>query len=345
MTPEAAALVRERYTRVQAALARHGVGALLIATPNLGLLASGARRVLVAGSGGTLPWVVVPAGAASATVFTTDPDGAPDWMPRAAIEPLRWSRDAQLARIAALVARTRGPLACDVYGPVVQALAERLGRPLRDAAPLLAEVAAEKTPREVALVADALAAARAGVTAAAAAVVPGAAPAAGVARFAAAMSASGAGFPLSEGLWWRAGRRIVAGETFGADDVVAFELGVWVSGVTGIAGETVACAADLDPERRRWSAALCALAKACRAGATTADLRRAAREAGATQLGLVAHGLGVGIEPPYVDLDADDADPVRAGTVLVLAPVVDGVRATRALVVTDGAPRWIEGAP
>ena len=41
----------------------------------------------------------------------------------------------------------------------------------------------------------------------------------------------------------------------------------------------------------------------------------------------------------------DDDQPLRAGSVLVLAPVVDGVRATRALVVRDGAAHWLEPAP
>src|SRR5437899_2364343 len=53
--PDAAALARERYGRVQAAMARQNVGTLLLATPHLALFASGARRVQVAGSGGAVP--------------------------------------------------------------------------------------------------------------------------------------------------------------------------------------------------------------------------------------------------------------------------------------------------
>src|SRR5439155_20454454 len=125
-----------RHQRVQAAMARHGVGALCLATPHLAAFASGARRVQVAGSGGTMPWVVVLAGAPSAIVFTTDPDGVPSWMPRAAIEPLRWDRERQLARIAGLLSDTRGPVGCDVFAPALRdALA---GRTLGDAAPILA---------------------------------------------------------------------------------------------------------------------------------------------------------------------------------------------------------------
>src|SRR5205823_3500691 len=114
----------------------------------------------------------------------------------------------------------------------------------------------------------------------------------------------------------------------------------------GRAGDTVAVGGgDLTAARRAWFAALCAVAKRCRAGATAADLRAAAIALGARQQELLAHGLGIGIEPPFVDLESEDAEPLRAGTVLVLAPVVGGFRATRALVVTEGSPRWLEEAP
>src|SRR5262249_54384084 len=155
-----------RYARVQAAMARHAVGALCLATPHLAAFASGARRVQVAGSGGTLPWGVVRVGAPSAVAFTTHPAGGPSRVPRDAVQPLHWDRDRQVARIAALVAGTRGAVACDVLPPALRdALA---GRTVVDAAPLLAEAAAPRTASEVDAIARALAAARAGVRAAAA---------------------------------------------------------------------------------------------------------------------------------------------------------------------------------
>jgi hypothetical protein len=46
-----------------------------------------------------------------------------------------------------------------------------------------------------------------------------------------------------------------------------------------------------------------------------------------------------------VGLASEAAVPLRAGTVLVLAPVVGAFRATRALLVTDGTPRWLEDEP
>src|SRR5437016_2179724 len=128
-----------------------------------------------------------------------------------------------------------------------------------------------------------------------------------------------------------------------AGDVLALELGLILAGHAGLAGDTVAAdGRDLTAARRAWFVALCAVAKRCRPEATAADLRAAAIAAGARQEGLLAHGLGVGIEPPFVDLEGEDAEPVRPGMVLVLAPVVDGFRATRALVVTGGSPRWLE---
>jgi Xaa-Pro aminopeptidase len=334
---------RERYVRVQDAMARHGVGALCLASPHLGAFAAGARRVQVAGGGGTVPWVVVLAGAPSAVVFTPDPDGAPAWMPRAAVEPLSWDRDRQLARIAALVATTGGAVACDVLAP---ALAGVLGeRTLVDATPILAEAVAPRSEGEVAAIARALAAARAGLRAAAAAVAPGATPAGLRARFAEAMSEAGAGFPLHEGIVRHDGVRLDPREPVRAGDVLDLEFGLYLGGHAGVAADTVACGGDLSARRRAWFETLCALAKRCRPGASAAELRAAAVGAGAGQEGLLAHGLGIGIEPPLIDLANDDEPELRSGTVLVLAPVKEGYRATRALLVTEGAARWLEPAP
>jgi len=334
----------DRYARVQAAMARHGVGALCLATPHLAAFASGARRVQVAGSGGTIPWVVIRAGAPSAVVFTTDPDGVPSWTPRDAVEPLHWDRDRQVVRIVALVAGTRGAVACDVLAP---ALREALGgRPLVDAAPLLAGAAAPRSAGELAAIRHALTAARAGLRAAAAAVAPGVARAALHARFAEAMSVAGSGFPLGEGVVRRAGAPLDAGDVLHAGDVLGLELGLYLDGHAGVAGDTVACGGgDLAGPRRAWFQALCAVAKRCRDGAASGELRAAAARAGARPDGLLAHGLGVGIEAPLLDAAGDDDERIRAGTVLVLGPTVGSFRATRALVVTERSFRWLEPAP
>jgi len=327
-------------------MARRGVGALLLATPHLAAFASGARRVQVAGSGGALPSVVIVAGAPSAVVFTADPDGPPAWMPRAAVEPLAWDRERVLRRLAELVEPAPGKIACDVFSP---ALRQAIGRPLVDAGPLLAEAAAPRTAGEVAAVQISLRAARSALRAACRAAVPGASVAALVAAFAAGMARAGAGFPLGEGLAWRTGPRFVrlpARARLAAGDAVALELGLYLGGHAGVAGDTVVVGGgDLGAARRAWFSALCAVAKRCRPGATATDLRAAAIAAGARQEGLLAHGLGVGIESPFVDLDDEAPDPISPGTVLVLAPVVNAFRATRALVVTEGSPRWLEGAP
>ena len=334
----------DRYARVQAAMARHAVGALCLTTPHLAAFASGARRVQVAGSGGTIPWVVVRAGAPSAVIFTPDPDGAPPWMPRDAVEPLLWDRARQLARIGELVRGTPGAVACDVLAPVLrEALA---GRPVVDAAPLLAEAAAPRSPSELAAIRRALGAARDGLRAAVAAVTPGAAEAAVHAAFAAAMSRSGAGFPLGETVLRRAGARLDPGERLRAGDLIGIQVGLHLEGHAGVAGDTVACGGgDLAALRRAWFGTLCAIARRCRDGASSGDLRAAAAKAGARPDGLLAHGLGVGIEPPLVDAAGDEETRLRPGMVLVLGPAVDSFRATRALVVTERSPRWLEPAP
>ncbi len=343
---------RARYERLQAAMARRGVGTLLLATPHLAAFASGARRVQTAGSGGTLPWVVVAAGAPSAVVFTTDPDGAPPWMPRDAVEPLRWNRTAQLDRLVALVLPGEGAIAIDVLSPVLREVLGATGRLLVDAAPLLVEAAAGRSEEEVEAVRRAVVAARAGLAAALAGAVPGATLAALVARFARTLGAAGVGFPLTEGLAWSADRRLARRapeDPLEHGEAVVLELGCQLGGYAGVAGDTTGADVELGPLRRQWRDAVESLAVHCRPGVTTADLRAAAAAEGLGQIGLLAHGLGVGLEPPYCALDAEDVEPLLEGTVLVLAPVVAvggrAFRATRALVVGDGLPRWLEPSP
>jgi hypothetical protein len=148
---------------------------------------------------------------------------------------------------------------------------------------------------------------------------------------------------------WRADggfSRLATDDPIAAGAVIALEWGSYCAGHAGIVGTTVACGeVDLGARRRRWLAASCDRARAGRVGGTAADLRAAARAAGASALGLLAHGLGVGIEPPLVGLDGADATPFAAGTPLVLAPVVDGYRASRALLVERRSARWLEPAP
>ena len=344
-------LAAARYARLQATMVRHRVGCVLLATPHLATAASGARRVQVGGSGGTMPWVVVARGAPAATVFTTDPDGVPAWMPRTHVRPLCWDRARQMEEIAALVGETRGAIACDVSSPTIAPLLA--GRPVVDAVPLLAEAFANRSPSEVSATMRALTAARHAVRAAREVARGAARPLDLLVACVRTMSARRAGFPVGEMLCWRAVAglaRLAPDAALVADDVLALEWGAYVAGYAGVAGDTFAVdGAPLTELRRRWDLALGLVAKQCRAGSSAAALCAAAHDAGATQAGFLASGLGIGLEPPYVDLEVTAAEPIRAGSVLVLAPVVtlDGksFRATRALLVTDDAHRWLEEAP
>jgi Xaa-Pro aminopeptidase len=345
------AAARARYARLQAAMAARGVGACLLAAPHAGAVASGARRVQVAGSGGTVPWVAVTAGAPAAVVFTPDPDGAPDWMPRDHVRPLRWDRAAQLAEIAALVAPTAGAIACDVDADALRAVLPA-GRPLVDAAPLLAAAAAPLSDVEVDALRAALGAARAAAGAAAAAVRVEAPVRALHVAAAETFSVAGVGFPLHELLVWSAGEtmaRLAPAAVPAAGAAVALQAGVRLGDAAGVAGDTVVVGGDAAPLRARWRDACRRLAAACRPGAGTAGIRAAARVAGVGAVGPLAHGLGVGIGPPVVHLDGTADEPLAAGSALVLAPVVrEGAlafRATATLLVSRAGPEWLDGMP
>src|SRR5206468_277479 len=109
-------------------------------------------------------------------------------------------------------------------------------------------------------------------------------------------------------------------------------------------------AGDVEEVQTALRAARSALRVACRAAAPGAPVAALVAGFAASMSGFGAgFPLGEGLVwrtgPGFVRLPATTA--LAAGDVIALelAPVVGGFRATRALVVTDGSPRWLEEAP
>lgn len=226
-------LARERFERVQAAMAALGVDLLLLARFASAAAVSGARRVQVAGSGGLVPWVMVRAGDERPIVYTTDPDGVPPWL-EGRSRPLRWDAAKLVAEVGALAGPRCRRLAIDAFSPRLRAmLAEALpGVDWLDAEEVLraaafGETASERACRDhaAAIAASALervaAALRSGAPLAdvpalwlAAAADEGATFVGGEPRL--EPTADGSGASISAAVWWRgqrgeAARSVVAG--------------------------------------------------------------------------------------------------------------------------------------
>jgi Xaa-Pro aminopeptidase len=312
------------------------VDAVLLSRLSHGFGVSGARRIQVSGSGGGSPWVVVLQGALTPHVFTPDPDGIPAWIPAAAVSPLRWD-PVELARAVAAICRraahgSRRTLRI-AYDVLSVGMLERLARELpgarfEDAEPLLATVHGAKSLTEISALRAAAAKARRAAGAAGAALRPGCRLADAEAAAYEQMGRDGIGFPLAEiGLW---GVRPEApavvsrrADALGLGARLIVDVVLSDGGICGRAIRTFICGRDPTAEEealgRRWGDAVDALARALRPGCGAAELRQAiaavvSRESGPPAVDLFAHGVGVGIEPPFVRVAGEAACPPGAGT-------------------------------
>jgi len=312
----------DRYHRLQAAMHAARVDAVLLSRWTHGFAVSGARRVQVGGSGGGVPWVVVTRGAPAPHVFTPDPDGLPDWIPAEAVHPLCWAPEALARVVAEICARTEpGRELCVAYDVLSVGMLGRLARELpgarfEDVQPLLAEVRSAKSDTEVAALRDAHDRARRAAAAAGAALRPGCGAADVEAAAYEQMALDGIGFPLAEiGLWVVAlGSPTLASRRAGTFTVGArliVDVVVSDGGVCGRALRTFVCGRSPTVEEqalgRCWRDAVEGIARVLRPGCRAEQLREAidavaSPDGGVASVELLAHGVGIGIEPPFVRL-------------------------------------------
>jgi len=174
-----------------------------------------------------------------------------------------------------------------------------------------------------------------------------------------AQAAGGVSTPATQdGAWvtsrehpWRAvrsGRRIEQG------DLVAFSAGVLADGYVGEVGRTWPVDVDASALFDRWNALWDKLAAACRPGQPASDLLAAYEAAGEPLPPMpVAHGLGLGFDPPVVTpkLQATaEAEILEPGMVLSVTGYVwqEGVGAVfgrEAVLVTPDGPEVLTSSP
>jgi Xaa-Pro aminopeptidase len=340
----------DRYQRLQTAMRAAGVDAVLLSRWTHGFAVSGARRVQVGGSGAGAPWVIVACGAPAPHVFTPDPDGVPDWIPASNRHPLQWSPEA-LARTVADICARAGRVRCLAYDVVSVGMLERLGHQLpsarfEDAQPLLAAVRRAKSATEIAALRDAHDKAARAAAAGGAALRPGAGSADMEAAAYEQMARDGIGFPLAEiGLWVAPpGAPALASSpvrSFTVGARVIIDVMVSDAGVCGRALRTFVCGRNPTVEEealgRCWRDAVERIASVLRPGCRAQQLRDAIDAAVAAPGGgvaqadsveLLAHGVGIGIEPPFARLASSGhgqtpAEPGLAeGAVVLVAPRV-----------------------
>jgi Xaa-Pro dipeptidase len=220
-----------------------------------------------------------------------------------------------------------------------------------------------KTPEEVTAIRSALRVAEAGLAAAVAELRPGMSEQSLTGALLEAMAAGGVCTPATQdGAWvtsrehpWR---RAIGDGRVAEGDLVAFAAGALADGYVGEVGRTwPAGDSGGDATRtlyRRWNELWDRLLAACQPGAVASDLLAAYSAAGEELPVMpVAHGLGLGFDPPVVSpaLPATAAeerlDPgmVLAVTAYVFADGVGAVFGRDAILISDGGPEVLTSSP
>lgn len=217
-----------------------------------------------------------------------------------------------------------------------------------------------KTPEEIESLRNAARVAEAGLAAAVSAVAPGVTEQALTGAMLEAMAAGGVSTSATQdGAWitsrehpWRHGPR---DRRVGAGDLVAFASGALADGYVGEVGRTVPVGdvPGADELYQRSAALWDRLVASCRADAPASDLLAAYEAAGEPLPPMpVAHGLGLGFDPPVVSPDlpatsaAERLDPgtVLAVTGYVWAQGVGAVYQRDAVLITEKGPEVLTAA-
>jgi Xaa-Pro aminopeptidase len=333
---------------------------------------TGAPQLWIAGTRPFGPMCVVVRATGDIYLNSTDDEGVPEeighdhlyglaWNPMTLIEVLKKIDGAETAR----------RVGTDAITPTFAALLPEAfpNAELVDGEPAMRTARRIKTPDEIAAMGPALRVAERGLAAALAELQPGVSEQTLAGAALEAMAAGGVSTPASQDVAWVTSRdhpwrRARAAGDVRSGDLVAFVAGALSDGYVGEVGRTwpAGDAANGSTRKlfRRSDALSDKMITACRPGAPTIGLVAAYEAAGEPLPPMpVAHGLGLGFDPPVVSETlsaAGEHDHIDPGMVLAISGYVwqEGVgavlRRDTVHITDDGAdvlttsPSWSDGA-
>jgi Xaa-Pro dipeptidase len=316
--PDAKALRSDRRERVLAQMAADDLDILVLGRQANVRYVTGAPQLWVAGTRPFGPICEVIRDTGEIHLNSTWDEGIPDeishdhlyglaWNPMTLIEVLKRLPGAATVRRVGTDSLT--PTFAQLL-PMAFPLAE-----LVDAEPALRAARRIKTPDEVAVLRGALGVAEAALAAARAELAAGVTELSLTGAMMEAMAAGGVTTPATQdGAWitpkehsWR--RDATEGRAIAEGDLVALSAGALADGYVGEVGRTwpVGDVPGADALFRRSEALWQRLVDACSPGNRAADLLSAYEAAGeALPATPVAHGLGLGFDPPVISADLPD---------------------------------------
>jgi len=369
--PDPGALRSGRRERALAQMDEHGLDILVLGRQANIRYVTGAPQLWIAGTRPFGPMCVLVRATGDIYLNSTDDEGVPEeidhdhlyglaWNPMTLIDVLRKIDGAEAAR----------RVGTDAITPTFAALLPDAfpNAELVDAEPAMRAARRIKTPDEIAAMDRALRVAERGLATARAELAPGVSERTLAGMMMEAMAAGGVSTPATQDAAWVTSRehpwRRASAQQIRSGDLVAIAAGALANGYVAEVGRTW-------PADDAVSDGACALfarsntlydkmLAACRPGAPTRDLLAAYEAAGEPIPPMpIAHGLGLGFDPPVVSetlVTAGELDQIDAGMVLAITGYVwqQGIgavfRRDTVHITEDGAdvlttsPVWLDGS-
>jgi Xaa-Pro dipeptidase len=334
--PDAPALRTARRDRALAQMEAHDLDILVLGRQANIRYVTGAPQLWIAGTRPFGPMCVVVRASGEIYLNTTDDEGVPEeirhdhlyglaWNPMTLIEVMKGIDGAATAR----------RVGTDAITPTFVTLLPQSfpNAELVDAEPALRAARRTKTPEEIAAMGPALRLAERGIAAGVAELRPGVSEQGLTAAVLEAMAAGGVSTPATQDAAWVTSRshpwRSAHSEVC-ESDLVVFAAGALADGYVAEVGRTWPAGDVTDTSVRelfqRSNALYDRLVDACRAGASTRGLLDVYAAAGEPLPAMpVAHGLGLGFDPPVVCetlLATGEDERLDAGMVLAITAYV-----------------------
>ena len=335
--PDPTALRTGRRERALAQMDAHGLDILVLGRQANIRYVTGAPQLWIAGTRPFGPMCVVVRASGDIYLNSTDDEGVPEeighdhlyglaWNPMTLIDVLKKIDGADTAR----------RVGTDAITPTFAALLPEAfpNAELVDAEPAMRAARRIKTPDEIAAMDTALRVAEHGLAAALAEFTPGVSERTLAGAMMEAMAAGGVSTPATQDAAWVTSKdrpwRRAGSDQVRVGDLVAFAAGALANGYVAEVGRTWPAGDNVDDQTRklfgRSNTLYDNMLAACRPGAPTSDLLAAYEAAGEPMPPMpIAHGLGLGFDPPVVSetlLAAGERDRLDAGMVLAITGYV-----------------------
>ncbi|SPM36799.1 Xaa-Pro aminopeptidase [Mycobacterium rhizamassiliense] len=333
--PDTRALRSGRRDRALAEMDKHGLDILVLGRQANIRYVTGAPQLWIAGTRPFGPMCVLVRATGDIYLNSTDDEGVPEEIDHDHLYGLAWNPMTLidvLKKVDGAEAAMR--VGTDAITPTFAALLPEAfpNAELVDAEPAMRAARRIKTPDEIAAMDSALRIAEHGLATAVGQLAPGVSERTLAGVMMEAMAAGGVSTPATQDAAWVTSREQPwhrGGAEARPGDLVAFAAGALANGYVAEVGRTWPVG-DVSGDTRKLFARSNALydkmLAACRPGASTRDLLAAYEAAGEPVPPMpVAHGLGLGFDPPVVSetlLAAGELDQLEAGMVLALTGYV-----------------------